>query len=209
MNIAIITACPSGVANSILAAGLLEQAAAKLGWNAKIECQSSVIAPTPLTDADIEQADAIVIAANTTVDTSRFVGKKVYQAEISAVAKDATAFLTTAVESAATLEQATTVEAPVESASATKKIVAITACPTGVAHTFMAAEALEEEGKRRGHQIKVETRGSVGAKNQLTDQEIADADLVIIAADIEVPLDRFNGKKNVPYKDWPSPEENR
>lgn len=128
MNIAIITACPSGVANSILAAGLLEQAAAKLGWNAKIECQSSVIAPTPLTDADIEQADAIVIAANTTVDTSRFVGKKVYQAEISAVAKDATAFLTTAVESAATLEQATTVEAPVESASATKKIVAITAC---------------------------------------------------------------------------------
>lgn len=61
------------------------------------------------------------------------------------MAKDATAFLTTAVESAATLEQATTVEAPVESASVTKKIVAITACPTGVAHTFMAAEALEEE----------------------------------------------------------------
>ncbi|HCH6423544.1 TPA: PTS fructose transporter subunit IIBC [Vibrio parahaemolyticus] len=204
MNIAIITACPSGVANSILAAGLLEQAAAKLGWEAKIECQSSVIAPTPLTDADIEQADAIVIAANTTVDTSRFVGKKVYQAEISAVAKDATAFLTTAVESAATLEQATTVEAPVESASATKKIVAITACPTGVAHTFMAAEALEEEGKRRGHQIKVETRGSVGAKNQLTDQEIADADLVIIAADIEVPLDRFNGKKMYRTKTGPA-----
>ncbi len=204
MNIAIITACPSGVANSILAAGLLEQAAAKLGWNAKIECQSSVIAPTPLTDADIEQADAIVIAANTTVDTSRFVGKKVYQAEISSVAKDATAFLTTAVESAATLEQATTVEAPVESASATKKIVAITACPTGVAHTFMAAEALEEEGKRRGHQIKVETRGSVGAKNQLTDQEIADADLVIIAADIEVPLDRFNGKKMYRTKTGPA-----
>ncbi|EXJ46968.1 PTS system, Fru family, IIB component domain protein, partial [Vibrio parahaemolyticus VPTS-2010] len=204
MNIAIITACPSGVANSILAAGLLEQAVAKLGWNAKIECQSSVIAPTPLTDADIEQADAIVIAANTTVDTSRFVGKKVYQAEISAVAKDATAFLTTAVESAATLEQATTVKAPVESASATKKIVAITACPTGVAHTFMAAEALEEEGKRRGHQIKVETRGSVGAKNQLTDQEIADADLVIIAADIEVPLDRFNGKKMYRTKTGPA-----
>ena len=58
----------------------------------------------------------------------------------------------------------------------------------------MAAEALEAEGKRLGHQIKVETRGSVGAKNQLTDQEIADADLVIIAADIDVPLDRFNGK---------------
>ncbi|MDF5410243.1 fructose PTS transporter subunit IIB, partial [Vibrio parahaemolyticus] len=83
-------------------------------------------------------------------------------------------------------------------------IVAITACPTGVAHTFMAAEALEEEGKRRGHQIKVETRGSVGAKNQLTEQEIADADLVIIAADIEVPLDRFNGKKMYRTKTGPA-----
>lgn len=59
----------------------------------------------------------------------------------------------------------------------------------------MAAEALEEHGKRLGHSIKVETRGSVGAKNQLTEQDIADADLVIIAADIEVPLDRFNGKQ--------------
>ncbi len=199
MNIAIITACPSGVANSIIAAGLLEQAASKLGWNAKIECQSSVVEPTLLTDADIEQAEAIVIAANTPVDTSRFVGKKVYQADISTVAKDASAFLQTAVESPAILEQATTVTAqvaaPAESASATKKIVAITACPTGVAHTFMAAEALEEEGKRRGHQIKVETRGSVGAKNQLTDQEIADADLVIIAADIEVPLDRLTARR--------------
>lgn len=207
MNIAIITACPSGVANSILAAGLLEQAASKLGWNATIECQSSVIEPTLLSNTDIEQAEAIIIAANTPVDTSRFVGKKVYQADISSVAKDATAFLQTAVENADVLEQATTITAPGElesTASSVKKIVAITACPTGVAHTFMAAEALDEEGKRRGHQIKVETRGSVGAKNQLTDQEIADADLVIIAADIEVPLDRFNGKKMYRTKTGPA-----
>ncbi|MCG9580697.1 PTS fructose transporter subunit IIBC [Vibrio tubiashii] len=204
MNIAIITACPSGVANSIIAAGLLEQAAAKLGWNAKIECQSSVIESTLLADSDIQQAEVVIIAANTPVDTSRFVGKKVYQADISTVAKDASAFLQTAVENAAILEQATTVAAPAENATAAKKIVAITACPTGVAHTFMAAEALEEEGKRRGHQIKVETRGSVGAKNQLTDQEIADADLVIIAADIEVPLDRFNGKKMYRTKTGPA-----
>ncbi|MEX3070803.1 PTS fructose transporter subunit IIBC [Vibrio alginolyticus] len=207
MNIAIIAACPSGVANSILAAGLLEQAASKLGWNAKIECQSSVIEPTLLSNTDIEQAEAIIIAANTPVDTSRFVGKKVYQADISSVAKDATAFLQTAVENAEVLEQATTITAPAElksTASSVKKIVAITACPTGVAHTFMAAEALDEEGKRRGHQIKVETRGSVGAKNQLTDQEIADADLVIIAADIEVPLDRFNGKKMYRTKTGPA-----
>ncbi|PLX64635.1 MAG: PTS fructose transporter subunit EIIBC [Vibrio alginolyticus] len=206
MNIAIITACPSGVANSILAAGLLEQAAAKLTWNAKIECQSSVVEPTPLTEADVEQAEVIIIAANTSVDTSRFVGKKVYQAEISEVAKDATAFLQQAVENATLLEKATTLAAPItpEATSTAKKIVAITACPTGVAHTFMAAEALEEEGKRLGHQIKVETRGSVGAKNQLTDQDIADADLVIIAADIEVPLDRFSGKKMYRTKTGPA-----
>ncbi len=76
-----------------------------------------------------------------------------------------------------------------------KRIVAITACPTGVAHTFMAAEALEEEAKKRGYWIKVETRGSVGAKNALTTEEIAQADIVIIAADIELDLSRFAGKK--------------
>ncbi|NIY81865.1 PTS fructose transporter subunit IIBC [Vibrio hepatarius] len=204
MNIAIITACPSGVANSILAAGLLEQAAAKLGWNASIECQSSVVNANALTQDQIEQAECIVIATNTPVDTSRFVGKKVYQAPISEVTADAVAFLQNAPAKAETLAEATQVaQAPAEG-SATKKIVAITACPTGVAHTFMAAEALEEEGKRRGHQIKVETRGSVGAKNQLTDQEIAEADLVIIAADIEVPLERFNGKMMYRTKTGPA-----
>jgi len=76
-----------------------------------------------------------------------------------------------------------------------KRIVAITACPTGVAHTFMAAEALEEEAKKRGYWIKVETRGSVGAKNALTADEIAQADVVIVAADIELDLSRFAGKK--------------
>ncbi len=196
MNIAIITACPSGVANSILAAGLLEQASKKLGWEAKIECQSSVIQPTNLTTEEIEKAEVIVIAANTDVDTSRFVGKRVYQSEITEVVSDAEKLLQRAVADATELTQASVIE-PTSTAvdSQVKKIVAITACPTGVAHTFMAAEALEEEGKRRGHQIKVETRGSVGAKNQLTEQEIADADLVIIAADIDVPLERFNGKR--------------
>lgn len=194
MNIAIITACPSGVANSILAAGLLEQAAKKLGWDAKIECQSSVVDSAPLTADDINAADLVFIAANTSVDTSRFVGQKVYQADMKDVIQDATACLEKAPSLATELTQAITVEKPQSVESGAKKIVAITACPTGVAHTFMAAEALEEEGKRRGHQIKVETRGSVGAKNQLTEQEIAEADLVIIAADIEVPLDRFSGK---------------
>ncbi|EGR0108274.1 PTS fructose transporter subunit IIBC [Vibrio vulnificus] len=192
MKIAIITACPSGVANSIIAAGLLEQAAKSLNWDASIECQSIVMPTTPLSAQQIADADVVVIAANTPIDESRFVGKKLYRSEISAVTSDANAFLQSAVEKAQLLQASAGVQPTVQTAA--KKIVAITACPTGVAHTFMAAEALEEEGKRRGHQIKVETRGSVGAKNQLTEQEIADADLVIIAADIEVPLDRFNGK---------------
>ncbi|HFQ5258052.1 TPA: PTS fructose transporter subunit IIBC [Vibrio vulnificus] len=192
MKIAIITACPSGLANSIIAAGLLEQAAKSLNWDASIECQSSVMPTTPLSAQQIADADVVVIAANTPIDESRFVGKKLYRSEISAVTSDAIAFLQSAVEKAQLLQASAGVQPTVQTAA--KKIVAITACPTGVAHTFMAAEALEEEGKRRGHQIKVETRGSVGAKNQLTEQEIADADLVIIAADIEVPLDRFNGK---------------
>ncbi|HDY7429921.1 TPA: PTS fructose transporter subunit IIBC [Vibrio vulnificus] len=192
MKIAIITACPSGVANSIIAAGLLEQAAKSLNWDASIECQSSVMPTTPLSAQQIADADVVVIAANTPIDESRFVGKKLYRSEISAVTCDANAFLQSAVEKAQLLQASAGVQPTMQTAA--KKIVAITACPTGVAHTFMAAEALEEEGKRRGHQIKVETRGSVGAKNQLTEQEIAEADLVIIAADIEVPLDRFNGK---------------
>ncbi|WP_368929072.1 PTS fructose transporter subunit IIBC, partial [Mixta calida] len=75
-----------------------------------------------------------------------------------------------------------------------KRVVAITACPTGVAHTFMAAEAIETEAKKRGWWVKVETRGSVGAGNPITPQEVAEADLVIVATDIEVDLAKFAGK---------------
>ncbi|MCE7555016.1 PTS fructose transporter subunit IIBC [Aliivibrio fischeri] len=194
-NIAIVTACPSGVANSIIAAGLLEQAAKKLNWTASIECQSSVLPVDVLSQEVIDGADAIIIAANTEVDTARFVGKKVYTGTISECTTDTQAWLENAANSAKELTASEVTSTVVADDTGAKKIVAITACPTGVAHTFMAAEALEEEGKRQGHIIKVETRGSVGAKNQLTDQEIAEADLVIIAADIEVPLERFNGKR--------------
>ncbi len=75
------------------------------------------------------------------------------------------------------------------------KIVAITSCPTGIAHTYMAAEGLENGAKKLGHQIKVETQGSVGAENVLSAAEIAEADVVIIAADTSVDLSRFAGKK--------------
>lgn len=74
-------------------------------------------------------------------------------------------------------------------------IVAVTACPTGIAHTYMAAEAIEKKAKELGYQVKVETRGSAGAKNVLTDDEIAKATGVIVACDTNMPTDRFDGKK--------------
>ena len=74
-------------------------------------------------------------------------------------------------------------------------ILAVTACPTGIAHTYMAAEAIEKAAKAKGYKVKVETRGSGGAKNILTDEEINKADGIIVAADTNVPMDRFDGKK--------------
>ena len=84
-----------------------------------------------------------------------------------------------------------------------KKLVAVTSCPTGIAHTYMAAEALQMAGKEMGYEMKVETQGSVGAENVLTDKDIAEADAVIIAADTNVDQARFVGKPllEVPVKD--------
>lgn len=87
-----------------------------------------------------------------------------------------------------------------EAAKQGLKLVAVTACPTGIAHTFMAAEALEQKAAELGYQIKVETNGSGGAKNVLTRQEIAEADGVIIAADKNVEMARFDGKRVVQSK---------
>ena len=74
-------------------------------------------------------------------------------------------------------------------------ILAVTACPTGIAHTYMAAEAIEKAAKAKGYKVKVETRGSGGAKNILTEEEINSADGIIVAADTNVPMDRFDGKR--------------
>lgn len=76
------------------------------------------------------------------------------------------------------------------------KIVAVTACPTGIAHTYMAAEQLEKAAKAAGHSIRVETQGAMGIENELTAKDIAEAEIAIFAVDIEVEqLSRFSGKK--------------
>lgn len=92
-------------------------------------------------------------------------------------------------------EAAKEAKEPVEVKKDDVFIVAVTACPTGIAHTYMAAEAIEKKAKELGYQVKVETRGSAGAKNVLTDDEIAKATGVIVACDTKVPTDRFDGKK--------------
>ncbi|MFR1747819.1 MAG: fructose-specific PTS transporter subunit EIIC [Clostridium sp.] len=88
----------------------------------------------------------------------------------------------------------------VERADSEHYIVAVTGCPTGIAHTYMAAEALEKKAKELGYSIKVETRGAGGAKNVLTADEIERADGIIVAADTQVPMERFQGKPTVVTK---------
>lgn len=85
-------------------------------------------------------------------------------------------------------------------AADSKYILAVTGCPTGIAHTYMAAESLEKKAKELGCRIKVETRGSGGAKNVLTKAEIAEADCIIVAADTQVPMERFDGKPVIQCK---------
>lgn len=78
------------------------------------------------------------------------------------------------------------------------KIVAVTACPTGIAHTYMAAELIEKTARQLGHEIKVETQGSMGIENELTARDVNDADYVVFAADIQVEnRERFEGKRIV------------
>ena len=98
-------------------------------------------------------------------------------------------------EKAGIEERLETAEETQKSSEGSVKILAVTSCPTGIAHTYMAAEGLEKAAKGKNSTIKIETRGSGGAKNVLTEQEIKEADCIIVAADAKVPMTRFNGKK--------------
>ncbi|MFM2480618.1 PTS fructose-like transporter subunit IIB [Celerinatantimonas sp. YJH-8] len=191
MKLAIITACPAGIATSFMAAKRLEEEAKKQGIEAITECHSSVTSVTLLTTEQLQSCDKIILALpeSSTVDRSRLQGLSVVDTTIEAILADPAAVIGLS---------GTAYTAPVVTAVATSQsinVVAVTACPTGVAHTFMAAEALEQGAQKRGWNIKVETRGSVGAKNQLTADEIAAADFVILATDIEVDRSPFNGKR--------------
>ena len=139
-----------------------------------------------------EAADLIIVLGNVLPNNVQFNGKKVFLAKIDEHFNALENLLDTAIQQAQ--DYVPPAESAVVSNSKMKNIVAVTACPTGVAHTFMSAEAIETYAKQQGWQVKVETRGQVGAGNEITAEEVAAADLVFVAADIDVPLDKFKGK---------------
>ncbi|HEN8798888.1 TPA: PTS fructose-like transporter subunit IIB [Pseudomonas putida] len=192
MNIAIVTACPNGQVSSVLSARLLAAAAQRRGWSTSVEVQDAGHPERQLSAAQIAEADWVLVVSTGPVDLGRFVGKRVYQSTPSRALADREGFLD---EAAANAQLLAAEARQAEVAGAGARIVAVTACPTGVAHTFMAAEALQQAAQQLGYQLTVETQGSVGARNPLSADAIAEADVVLLAADIEVPAARFAGKR--------------
>src|SRR5712692_7706106 len=188
-NIVAITSCPTGIAHTFMAAESLQRGAQALGHTIKVETQGSVGSQNTLTPAEIAAADTVIIAADTKVDMSRFTGKPVYETSTQDAIHDGQGVVKKALAQVAARPTA-----PAAKMDSAKKIVAITSCPTGIAHTFMAAEGLQTGAEALGHRMKVETQGSVGAQNTLTEADVRAADLVIIAADTKVDMSRFAGK---------------
>ncbi|AUX73142.1 PTS fructose transporter subunit IIBC [Erwinia pyrifoliae] len=160
----------------------------------KITSAAAASAGIALTDNPAEADRAIVAGKNIPAD-SALNGKAIYLADIERLIHQPAQVLAQVQTDAQPYSAPTaTAAAPVAAGNGPKRVLAVTACPTGVAHTFMAAEAIDTEAKKRGWWVKVETRGSVGAGNVITAEEVAAADLVIVAADIEVDLAKFAGK---------------
>ncbi|MCC8627470.1 PTS fructose transporter subunit IIC [Xanthomonas vesicatoria] len=177
---------------AVLAAEALRRAATAAGRSVTIEIRSDQgvrgALPTELTNG----AAQVLIVGDADADTARFGDAQLLHLSLGAVLDDPAAAVG---QLAATTAPASTSAATDASGADGKRIVAITSCPTGIAHTFMAAEGLQQAAKKLGYQMRVETQGSVGAQDALTDEEIRAADVVIIAADREVDVARFGGKR--------------
>ncbi len=191
MKLAIVTACPNGMVTSVLCARLLDAAAQRMGLRTSVEVVDVQRPERQLSQATLDDAEWVLLVSSTPLDMQRFVGKRVFQSTPAQALADVDGVLRRGAEEAQIYVAS---QAPAAAANA-PRIVAITACPTGVAHTFMAAEALQQTAKRLGYDLQVETQGSVGARTPLSPQAIADADVVLLAADIEVATERFAGKK--------------
>ncbi|MFR0692560.1 PTS fructose-like transporter subunit IIB [Enterobacterales bacterium AE_CKDN230030158-1A_HGKHYDSX7] len=194
MNLALITACPNGQISSVLSARLLRAAAERLGWSVCVEQRDPQHPERQLSDGQIAVADWVLVVSVQPLNLARFAGKRLLQARPAEALADPANFLLRAAEAADVWSPVDAPSAPI-AAARVAKVVAVTACPTGVAHTFMAAEALQRVALQMGVDLRVETQGSVGARNPLTAEEIAAADVVLLAADIEVNPERFTGKR--------------
>ncbi|MDO4903960.1 MAG: fructose-specific PTS transporter subunit EIIC [Lautropia sp.] len=204
-SILAITASQSGPAHSFIIGEALQAAAARAGHQLSLKVHSHLGEHGSFSESELATADVAIIVADGPIDKSALPSSlKVFECAPQAVFDDADTVLVEALGDKATT--ATPVAAAGAATAAVSaaaggpapkglNIVAITSCPTGVAHTFMAAEALEQGATEAGHKIKVETQGSVGAQNALTPAEIAAADLVVISADTQVNKDRFVGKR--------------
>lgn len=170
---------------AVLAAEALRRAARQRGLELMIEIRSDQGVTGALPAANAAAIAHLLLVGDGEADIARFGNARIVHASLGEVLDDPVAAL-------APLAAA---PASVPATGAGKRIVAVTSCPTGIAHTFMAAEGLQQAAKALGHAIRVETQGSVGAQDALSDEEIAAADLVLIAADREVDLSRFAGKR--------------
>ena len=195
-----VTGCPTGIAHTIMAAEALKKTAAVMGQEIKVETQGSEGVKSALSEADIAAADVVIISSDIHVEVKRFAGKPMVAVTTSEAIRKTKAVIEDALAELEAPEAAAPAEgepaAPKQAAAGgPKHLVGVTSCPTGIAHTFMAAEALRKAAAALGHEIKVETQGSVGAKNVLTPEEIEQADAVVIAADAYVDTLRFAGKR--------------
>ena len=168
MKLAIVTACPNGMVTSVLCARLLDAAAQRQGWSTSVEVVDAAHPERQLSAATIEAAEWVLLVTSAPVDMSRFVGKRVFQSTPAQALQDVEAVLRRGAEEAQVYVAPEAVAEPVAVVKNAPRLVAVTACPTGVAHTFMAAEALQQAAKRLGYDLQVETQGSVGARNPLS-----------------------------------------
>jgi PTS system fructose-specific IIC component len=178
-----------------MAAEAIKKTAELMGHEIQVEIHGAEGTTNPLSDETIAAADALLIAADIHVETEPFGDMPTLTVSTSRAIRDTRGVLDELLALVPGLAaQPAEPELPETTAGGGRRIVAITACPTGIAHTFMAADALKKAAAAAGDEIHVETQGSVGAKNQLTPEQIAAADLVVIAADTHVDPSRFAGK---------------
>jgi PTS system fructose-specific IIC component len=200
-KIVAITGCPAGVAHTFMAAEALKKIAAGMGHTIAVETQGSEGVKNPLSAQGIAEADVVIVASDIAVDMERFAGKPMVAVPVSDAIRKTRAVIENALaELSESVEGTEVIPAPVQPPApepAGRFLVGVTSCPTGIAHTFMAAEALKKSAAALGHTIRVETQGSVGAKSLLTPEEIERADAAIIAADAYVDTARFAGKRLV------------